>query len=83
MVKSIHLYTKQANKTFVGKVKDSASRPTTPDTTDGVVVVQAHSNLIQPKAKRENAAALLWKTAARRMSAKVHFDESVNYRSVC
>lgn len=61
---------------FLGKIKESVSVPGTPDVTDGrfaSVVDMAFSRSHLHRTKRENAAKLLWKTAQRRLSAKVNF----------
>lgn len=64
-------------------MKESVSAPTTPDTPDGlrfptiVEYAMQRSYIGQHKARRENAAKLLWKTASRRLSAKVSFKRNL------
>ncbi|XP_057310794.1 inactive rhomboid protein 1-like [Hydractinia symbiolongicarpus] len=66
----------------IGRMKESVSAPTTPDTPDGlrfptiVEYAMQRSYIGQHKARRENAAKLLWRTASRRLSAKPQYDVS-------
>ena len=61
----------------LGKVKESLSAPSTPDVVDGMRFGSVNELQMQRsyvsgrKNKRENAAKLLWKSASRRLSAKV------------
>ena len=63
---------------YLGKVK-SLSSPSTPDVVDGrggfhnIVELAMQRSYMGRRAKRENAAKLLWKSASRRLSAKVSF----------
>jgi len=61
---------------LTGKVKGSLSVPTTPDAVDGarfgsVVELSMQRSYVGKRAKRENAAKLLWKSASRKLSTKV------------
>lgn len=65
----------------LGKIK-SLSSPSTPDVVDGrgrfqnIVDFTMQRSYVGRRAKRENAAKLLWKSASRRLSAKPVYDVS-------